>query len=55
MREGSAKGAPIGDALIQNAKEEMAHAKEYSFQIINDDLETAYVDLKNVILARTDR
>lgn len=34
---------------LDNAKAEMECAKEYSFQIINDDLETAYHDLKTVI------
>ncbi len=44
-----------GDGVIRKrlaaAVEEMAHAKEYSFQIVNDDLETAYGDLKKAILA----
>jgi len=39
---------------LDNAKIEMGCAKEYSFQIINDDLETAYHELKTVILSRTD-
>jgi len=34
---------------LDNAKTEMECAKEYSFQIINDDLETAYHDLKTAI------
>lgn len=34
---------------LDHAKAEMGCAKEYSFQIINDDLETAYHDLKTVI------
>ncbi len=38
---------------LENAEEEMAHVHEYSVQIINDDLETAYEDLKKVILSRT--
>lgn len=36
---------------LDNAKAEMGCSKEYSFQIINDDLETAYYELKNVVLA----
>ncbi len=36
---------------LQNAKEEMEHASKYSFQIVNDDLETAYADFKTVILS----
>ena len=34
---------------LKNAEEEMARAPEYSFQIINDDLERAYADLTMVI------
>ncbi len=36
---------------MAKAAEEMANAPEYSFQIINDDLETAYQDLKMTILS----
>lgn len=36
---------------LENAKEEMEHASEYAFQLVNDDLETAYSDLKAIILA----
>jgi guanylate kinase len=36
---------------LENAAAEMERATEYSFQIINDDLETAYQDLKTVILS----
>jgi guanylate kinase len=36
---------------LATAIEEMEHAKEYSYQIINDDLDTAYADLKTVILS----
>jgi guanylate kinase len=36
---------------LENAASEMAAAKEYSYQIINDDLETAYNELKTVILS----
>ena len=36
---------------LENAATEMACAKEYSFQIINDDLEKAYHELKTVILS----
>ena len=35
---------------LDNAAAEMACASEYSIQIINDDLETAYQDLKTAIL-----
>ncbi|MBT8046207.1 MAG: guanylate kinase [Pontiella sp.] len=38
---------------LQNAKDEMAFASEYSHQIINDDLEAAYQELRNVILVAT--
>ena len=34
---------------MKNAEEEMAQASAYSFQIINDDLETAYAKLVTVI------
>ncbi len=34
---------------LMNAKKEMGHASEYSFQVVNDDLETAYTELKTVI------
>jgi len=44
-----------GDDVIRKrlaaAAEEMKRAKEYSFQIVNDDLETAYAELKMSILA----
>jgi len=36
---------------LTTAIEEMVHAKEYANQIINDDLDTAYTDLKTVILS----
>ena len=36
---------------LENAAGEMESAKEYSFQIINDDLEKAYHELKTVILS----
>jgi len=36
---------------LANAKAEMECATEYSFQIVNGDLETAYQDLKTVILS----
>jgi guanylate kinase len=39
---------------LENAKAEMECAAEYSFQIINDDLEQAYLELKNVILSSTE-
>ena len=39
---------------LDNAKAEMACAKEYSFQIINDDLEAAYQELKTAILSRAE-
>jgi guanylate kinase len=34
---------------LKNAEEEMTRAPEYSFQVINDDLETAYAELSKVI------
>ncbi len=39
---------------LDNAKAEMDCATEYSFQIVNDDLEKAYQELKNVILSSTE-
>jgi len=36
---------------LDNAKAELACAAEYSFQIVNDDLEKAYHELKTVILS----
>ena len=36
---------------LDNAKAEMECAKEYSYQIVNDELETAYHELKTVILS----
>jgi len=36
---------------LENAAAEMACAKEYSYQIVNDDLEKAYHELKTVILS----
>ena len=38
---------------LKNAEEEMDRALEYSFQIINDDLEQAYADLATVIRTET--
>ena len=34
---------------LATAVKEMEHAKEYSYQIVNDDLDTAYSELKTVI------
>lgn len=39
---------------LDNAKAEMDCASEYSYQIVNDDLETAYQELKSVILSSTE-
>ncbi len=39
---------------LDNAKAEMECAAEYSFQVVNDDLEKAYHELKTVILAETE-
>jgi guanylate kinase len=39
---------------LDNAKAEMDCASEYSCQIVNDDLETAYQELKHVILSSTE-
>jgi len=36
---------------LENAKGEMEHASEYTYQVINDDLEQAYSDLKALILS----
>lgn len=36
---------------LANAEEEMKAATEYSFQIVNDDLDQAYTELKSVILS----
>ncbi|VGO22645.1 guanylate kinase [Pontiella sulfatireligans] len=36
---------------LENAKSEMVCATEYSFQLVNDDLEKAYHELKTVILS----
>jgi guanylate kinase len=36
---------------LDNAKGEMEHASEYAYQIVNDDLEKAYSDLKTLILS----
>ena len=38
---------------LKNAEEEMARAPEYTFQIINDDLEKAYADLSTLIRTET--
>ncbi|MEN8254599.1 MAG: guanylate kinase [Verrucomicrobiota bacterium] len=40
---------------LENAKAEMDCAAEYSFQIVNDDLETAYAELKGVVLSSQER
>lgn len=36
---------------LETARSEMEHASEYTYRIINDDLEQAYADLKAVILS----
>lgn len=36
---------------LENAELEMEAAPEYSFKIVNDDLEKAYLDLKSIILS----
>jgi len=36
---------------LDNAQAEMECAAEYSFQIVNDDLEKAYAELKSVVLS----
>ncbi len=35
---------------LENAKAEMEHASEYTYQVVNDDLEQSYADLKTIIL-----
>lgn len=39
---------------LENAKAEMDCAGEYAFQIINDDLEKAYLELRNIILSTSE-
>ena len=39
---------------LENAKAEMECAADYSFHIVNDDLETAYQELRNIILSTTE-
>ncbi len=39
---------------LANAKAEMECATEYSFQVVNDDLEAAYAELKSVVLAEAE-
>ena len=34
---------------LNNAKEELKRADDFNYKVINDDIETAYVDLKRVI------
>jgi guanylate kinase len=36
---------------LDHARSEMEHAAEYAFQVVNDDLEKAYADLKAIILS----
>lgn len=36
---------------LENARTEMEHASEYTYQIVNDELEKAYADLKAIILS----
>jgi len=51
LRGRGTDGEKVIQKRLANAKEEMAYAQEYSYQVINDDLETAYQDLKTVILS----
>ena len=37
---------------LDNAREEVESAGEYTYQIVNDDLEQAYLELKSLILAQ---
>lgn len=37
---------------LDNAREEMERASEYAYQLVNDDLEQAYNNLKAIILAK---
>lgn len=39
---------------LENAKAEMACAGEYAFQIVNEELEKAYQELKGVLLSSTE-
>ncbi len=36
---------------LDNAKAEMDHAGEYTYKVVNDDLEQAYADLKTIMLS----
>jgi guanylate kinase len=47
---GTDEEAVISERL-ENAKKEMERAPEYTFQIINDDLDTAYAELEKIILS----
>lgn len=42
---------PVIRQRLANAKAEMKHAGEYTHQVINDDIEKAYLDFSNIILA----
>ena len=51
LRSRGTDGEQVIRKRLENAKAEMEHASEYTHQIVNDDLEKAYSELKAVILS----
>ena len=41
----------VREKRLEWAKFEMEQAKQYDYQVVNDDLETAYEELKNIVIA----
>lgn len=51
LRGRSTDGEHVIKKRLDNANDEMGHAEEYTYQIVNDDLEKAYSDLKAIVLS----
>ena len=52
LRARATDSLEVIEERLQNAKSELKRAKDYDFEVVNDDLERAYLDLKNIITGK---
>lgn len=49
LRKRATDAQDVIDRRVANAQEEMSHAQEYAYQVVNDDLQTAFRRLCDII------
>ena len=53
LRARGTDSAEVVNRRLQNAREELEHFSDYHYLVVNDDLETAYKDVRTIYRART--